>query len=158
MSRQLNSKRKHYLAPWTDDATKPQDSAYKWLASGITSITNDTEENTEDYADYTGIDTTDILTVKKKWSAEGYLDRDDEAQKIVIDKELQVGDGRKIWHAWVESDGKTAFEGVAKLTDIKIGGGDSNANEAISFSISHETSPTKNPSDSHIPDFTPSED
>ena len=60
MAQKLNSERKHYLAPWTDDATKPGEDAYTWLASGITPKGNDTEDKTEDYNDSTGIDTRDM--------------------------------------------------------------------------------------------------
>lgn len=142
MAQNLNSKRKHYLAPWTSDAEKPTEVDYKWLASGITTMGNDSEDVTEDYADYTGIDATDVTGVRKSWSPEGYLDPEDEAQAIVIEKEFEAGDGRKVWHKWVTPDG-TTYEGVARLLDILIAGGDSNTKEEFSFTIQHERVPEK---------------
>ena len=86
MAQKLNSERKHYIAPWTDDETKPDEAGYLWLASGITTMGNDTEDKTEDYNDYTGIDTTDITGVQVKWTPEGYVDFEDEAQALVNTK------------------------------------------------------------------------
>lgn len=144
MAQKLNSERKHYIAPWTDDETKPDEAGYLWLASGITTMGNDSEDKTEDYNDYTGIDTTDVTGVQTKWSPEGYVDLEDKAQKIVADKRFEVGDGRKIWHKWIETDG-TTYEGVARLLDIKISGGDSNTKEELSFTIQHDKTPEKTP-------------
>lgn len=142
MSQKLNSERRHYLAPWTSDDTKPTEDDYEWLASGITTMGNDTEENSEDYADYTGIDTTEVLSIRKRWSPEGFVDHEDDAQKIVIEKELEIGDGRKVWHKWIATDG-TTYEGVARLLDILISGGDSNTKEELSFTIQHDRTPEK---------------
>lgn len=142
MTQNLNSARKHYLALWTDDDTKPADGAYKWLAAGIVSMGNDTEDVTEDYADYTGVDSTDVTNIRVKWTPEGLVDYADEAQKIVIDKQHAVGDNRKVWHKWEATDGNT-YEGVARLLDIKVAGGDSNVKEEISFTIQHDRVPTK---------------
>lgn len=144
MAQKLNSERKHYLAPWTDDATKPAEDGYEWLASGITTMGNDTEDKTEDYNDYTGIDTTDVTGVQTKWTPEGYVDYADEAQMIVVEKRFATGDGRKVWHKWVDTDG-TTYEGVARLLDIKIAGGDSNTKEELSFTIQHDRVPEKTP-------------
>jgi hypothetical protein len=144
MAQNLNSVRKHYLAPWTSDTTKPTETDYKWLASGITTMGNDSEDVTEDYNDYTGIDTTDVLGIRKRWSPEGFVDYEDDAQKIVIDKEFAIGNGRKVWHKWVSTDG-TTYEGVARLLDIKIAGGDSNTKEELSFVIQHDGTPEKTP-------------
>ena len=144
MAQKLNSERKHYLAAWTDDATKPAEDGYKWLASGITTMGNDTEDKTEDYNDYTGIDTTDVTGVQTKWTPEGYVDYDDEAQMIVVEKRFATGDGRKVWHKWIDTDG-TTYEGVARLLDIKIAGGDSNTKEELGFTIQHDRVPEKLP-------------
>jgi hypothetical protein len=105
---------------------------------------NDSEDVTEDYNDYTGIDTTDVLGIRKRWSPEGFVDYEDDAQKIVIDKEFAIGNGRKVWHKWVSTDG-TTYEGVARLLDIKIAGGDSNTKEELSFVIQHDGTPEKTP-------------
>lgn len=142
MPQLLNSERKHYLAPWTAGDEKPIEGAYKWLASGIATMGNDSEDVTEDYNDYTGVDTTEVLNVKKRWSPEGFVDYEDEAQKIVIEREFALGDGRKVWHKWIATDG-TTYEGVARLLDIKISGGDSNTKEELSFTIEHERVPEK---------------
>lgn len=144
MARNKNSKRKHEVAPWVKGDVKPAEDAYKWLASGITTMSNDTEDVSEDYADYTGIDTTDVTGVKAKWTPSGFVDHEDEAQKIIIDTRFEVGDGRKIWHKWTETNGDV-FEGVARILEPKVSGGDSNANEELSFTIAHEKTPEKTP-------------
>lgn len=142
MAQNLNSVRKHYIAAWTSDETKPGEGDYKWLAKGIVSMGNDAEDVTEDYADYTGVDTTDVTGIRVKWTPEGLADYTDEAQKIVIDKQHAVGDGRKVWHKWEATDGNT-YEGVARLLDIKVAGGDSNTKEDLSFTIQHDHVPAK---------------
>lgn len=140
----INSERTHYVAPWTDDETKPAEDAYLWLASGITTMGNDTEDVSEDYADYTGIDSTDVTGVKVKWAPEGFVDYEDAAQELIIGKQHEIGDGRKIWHKWTATNGDV-FEGVAKVIEPKVGGGDSNTKEELTFTIQHEKVPTRIP-------------
>lgn len=117
-----NAKRKHYIAEWTSDDQEEKD--YKWLAVGITSISDDTEEQTEDGGDYSGDGTvtTEITGISEKWTVEGSLLNDDPAQQIIASKEYELGDGRKVWHKIVRTNGEI-YEAPATISDLKAKGG-----------------------------------
>lgn len=138
----VNSERKHYVAPWTTDEAKPAEEDYLWLASGITTMGNDTEDVSEDYNDYTGVDSTDVTGVRVKWTPEGFVDYEDKAQMLIIDKQHEKGDGRKLWHKWIATNGDK-FEGVAKALEVKVSGGDSNTKEELSCIIQHDKVPER---------------
>lgn len=144
--RNKNAKRKHFIA----DRTKTVDTVDKvseWLALGkdITSMENDMDEKTESYSDYAGDGTEhdEIIGVTPKWKGSGKLNRDDKAQALIEAKEYAIGEERKIFHKYVDSDGKTERAGLATLTDIKIAGGDASEYEEVEFTISHDEVPKK---------------
>lgn len=147
-----NALRKHYVAPWNPQQpnTKPQASAYKWLAKGIKSATNEATENSEEQAFFDGDGTqeTVVTSTKNGFSFEGDRVTEDQAQNIIKDLQYKVGDERKVWFKVVSADGTEESEQVGTVSDIKIGDGTADAFESFACKIMWDKIPvvTKKPS------------
>ncbi|WP_271328030.1 phage tail tube protein [Lactococcus muris] len=143
MPKQKNAKRKHYVAPWTDDSTSPLENDWKWLADGVTTAEVENDEESDDVAYYNGDGTpeTVITSVKYGYSFEGDYIKEDEAQKIIADMRFSTGDQRKVWFKVIDPDGKTQYVAPATVSDIKIGGGEAAEYEGFSCTISWNTVP-----------------
>lgn len=133
MARQKNAQRKHFVAPFdpkTPD-TVPADEAFLPLAKYIETIDDDTDEETDDTGYYEGDGTPEetVTSVSGAYTASGSYDPDDPAQALIASKKYEVGDGRRVWHRVVESNGKKTFTQVANLSGIKAGSGDATAYE-----------------------------
>lgn len=133
MARQKNAQRKHFVAPFdpkTPD-TVPADEAFLSLAKYIETIDDDTDEETDDTGYYDGDGTPEetVTSVSGAYTASGQYDPDDPAQALIASKKYEVGDGRRVWHRVVESNGKKTFTQVANLSGIKAGSGDATAYE-----------------------------
>ena len=127
MARTKNALREHWVAEWhKEDTQAPDKSKYKRLAKYVSTIDDDTDEETDDTAFYDGDGTkeTSVIGVKESWKFEGFRDKDDEAQNLIAGKKRKTGDDRKLWHKIVEADKKTQVEGVATATNIVTAGGD----------------------------------
>jgi len=72
MARQKNALTEYYIAEMPADGLEPE---YLRLAKWISTVTDDTDEETEDTAFYDGDGTpeTDIISVKKTYAFEGFL-------------------------------------------------------------------------------------
>ncbi|MCP1102594.1 hypothetical protein M2454_001906 [Aequitasia blattaphilus] len=142
MSRKKNALRGHFIAPYTNAETKPADEAYLELAKWITNISDDTDEASDDYADYAGDGTpsTDVTSVSEKWTVEGTYDPEDPAQKLIAGMKRKLGDDRKVWHKVVQTDGVTAI-GVATVSEIKAGSGEASEYEAFGCILNYDQIP-----------------
>ena len=78
----------------------------------------------------------------EKWKFDGTYDPTDPAQKFVADKKRTNTDSeRLVWHKIEENDGSTVT-GVAKLLEIKAGGGDATEYETFSGVLAFIKTPT----------------
>lgn len=133
-----NALRKHYIADWAKEHTEaPAKEQFKRLAKNISSITDDTDEETDDKAFYDGDGTKEkkVVGISESWKVEGLRDYDDEAQNVIASKKRKTGDNRKVWHKIVDSVEKTEVVEVATLSDIKSGGGDAGDDETFECTI-----------------------
>lgn len=142
MSRQKNALTKYFVGPWTDDASEAKLRLAKWISS----VSDDSDESTEDTAFYDGDGTpeSDVVSVKKSYSFEGMYDETDEAMKFVASLELEVGEGRKIAFKQERTNGDV-LEGRATVTDIKVTGGEASEYAAFSCKISWDAKPKVTP-------------
>ena len=148
MSRKKNALREHEIAPWTTGQTEPPTSGFLPLAEFITTITDSSEENTENFADYAGDgnEVEYLVGRSEKWDVEGTWNPDNPAQKLIADmKRKQSDDERKIWHRITENDG-TVVVGPAKVLNIVAGSGDAAAYEDFKCSINYDGTPEVAPS------------
>lgn len=135
-----NALRKHYVADWKKEHTQaPEKTDFLRLAKNISSITDDTDEETDDKAFYDGDGTKEkkVVGISEAWKAEGIRDYDDPAQNLIASKKRKTGDERKVWHKIVDSVEKTEVCEVATLSDIKSGGGDAGDDEEFGCTLTY---------------------
>jgi|SRR5690625_1819392 len=142
MARLKNAERKHYVQAYEPGQDEPGEEWFE-LAHLISTIGDDTQEETEDEAFYDGDGTpeTTVTSVAQAYTPEGYYDPEDEAQELIASLKFKTGDGRKIWHRVVRSDGKKEWVGVATVTAIVAGAGDASAYETFSCNIRFDQIP-----------------
>lgn len=140
MATMKNALRKHYVADWKKEHTQaPEKTDFLRLAKNISSITDDTDEETDDKAFYDGDGTKEkkVVGISEAWKAEGIRDYDDPAQNLIASKKRKTGDDRKVWHKIVDSVEKTEVTEVATLSDIKSGGGDAGDDEEFGCTLTY---------------------
>lgn len=145
MARNKNALRGHFIQPYTPGQNEPGE---EWLelAKYISSIGDDTQEESEDEAFYDsdGTPETTVTSVAGAYTPEGYYDPEDEAQGLIASLKYKIGDGRKIWHKVVSADGKKEWVGRATVSAIVAGSGDASAYETFSCNIRFDRIPKEN--------------
>lgn len=147
-ARKKNALREHYVADYkgadeeSGEEIKPLEGDYLRLAHRVTTVQDDSQDNTEEEGDYAGDGDTEmeVTSVTERWATSGTYDSTNPAQALIAGKKRLYGDGRKVWHKVVQTDGKT-YEGVATLTDIRAGSGDATAFEEFAATINHKGVP-----------------
>src|SRR5690606_41656628 len=78
----------------SDGATEPE---YFRLAKWISTVTDDSEEETESvgYYDGDGTPETDVISVAKTYTFEGFYDDEDPAMAFIKSLEFETGEGRQ---------------------------------------------------------------
>lgn len=137
-----NAMRRHFVQEFTPGQEEP---GTEWLelGTGISSIGDDTQEETEETAYYSGDGTpeVEIISVAGAYTPEGHYFADDPAQALIAGKKYKVGDGRKIWHKVVSSDGTKEWVGRATVSSIVAGAGEASAYETFSCNIRFDQIP-----------------
>ncbi|GGB26844.1 putative major tail shaft protein, phage associated [Lentibacillus populi] len=140
--RQKNALRGHFVQAYKPGEKEP---GTEWLelAKYISTIGDDTQEETEDMAFYDGDGTleTDVISVAGAYTPEGFYDSEDPAQALIAGLKYKTGDERKIWHKVVSADGKKEWVGRATVSAIVAGAGDASAYETFSCNIRFDTLP-----------------
>ncbi|MGE7113944.1 phage tail tube protein [Lysinibacillus sp. NPDC047702] len=139
MARKKNALTEYFVGKYEDENS----TADLPLAKYISSVTDDSEEETEEYAYYDGDGTkeTEVIGIKKAYTFEGTFDVENPAQKLIADMELEDGEARKIIFKQVRTDG-TEFTGRATVSDIKVTGGEASEFAPFNCRISWDTKPT----------------
>lgn len=140
LARKKNALTEYHVAPPVDGVGEPE---YLKLAKWVSSVTDDSDEETEDQGFYDGDGTpeTDVISVKKSYSFEGMYDDADPAQKFVAGLEFETGEGRKVMFKQVRTNGDT-LEGPATVTGIKVTGGEATDYAAFECAIAWDKKPT----------------
>lgn len=142
MARLKNVERKHFVQAYKPGTEEPGED---WLplAHLISNIGDDTQEGTEEEAFYDGDGTpeTTVTSIAQAYTPEGYYDSDDPAQELIAGLKFKTGDGRKLWHRVVRSDGKMEWVGRATATAIIAGAGEASAYEEFSCNIRYDQIP-----------------
>lgn len=122
----------YFVAPVPVGETEAE---WKELAKWISSVEDDSNEETDDTAFYDGDGTpeTTVLSIMEGHTFEGMYDPEDEAMKLIHDLKHKVGDERIIMFKIVEHKGST-YSGLAVVTDIVAGRGGGDASEFATFS------------------------
>jgi|SRR5690625_148324 len=142
MGKQKNALRGHFVQAYEAGEDEP---GKDWLelAHQITDIEDATEEEIDDDAFYDGDGTPEatVTSVAGAYDVEGHYDPTDEAQELIAGLKYKVGDGRKVWHRVVASNGKKEWVGRATATEIVAGSGPASEYEAFSCNIRFDTLP-----------------
>ena len=146
MARNKNALRLHEIAPYKNEEEAPQE-GWLALAKWITNVTDDSEDNTDPYADYAGDGTVsdDVIGVTRAYTFEGTYDEEDAAQALVKKMRNEIGEGRKVWLRVTDSNKKSVESGVATVTDIVAGSGEASDYEEFSCKITYNVKPTETP-------------
>lgn len=149
MARQKNALTEYHVAPIVEG---PGDPEYNRLAKYISTVTDDSDEETEDQAWYDGDGTPeeDIVSVKKKYTFEGLYDDEDPAMKFIAGLEFETGDKRKIMFKQVRTNGDV-LEGEATVSEIKVTGGEAAEYATFECAIAWNKRPTLTPAGTPTP-------
>lgn len=141
MARKKNALTEYYVAPIPSDGSEPE---YKRLAKWISTVNDDTDEETETtgYYDGDGTPSTDVVSVAKSYSFEGFYDEEDPAQQFIASLEFETGDARKIMFKQVRTNGDT-YEGPATVSAIVVTGGEATEYATFGCTISWDKKPEK---------------
>jgi len=141
--RNKNAKRQHFVAPFTGN-NEPAMEAFLPLAKYITDITDGSDDQTDEFADYAGDGTvqTDIIGIQESWDISGTFDATDEAQALIAGMKRQVGNERKLWHLIIDSNGTEEVVGVATALSIIAGSGAADEHEEFSCTLQFDQRPT----------------
>lgn len=139
MARKKNALTEYYVAPIPEDGTEPE---YMRLAKWISTVNDESDEEVEDTAYYDGDGTaeSDVISIKEGYAFEGTYDAEDPAMKFIAGLKRKSGQGRKVMFRKIESNGDT-LEERATVTDIIASGGDANAYETFSCTITWDKTP-----------------
>ncbi len=142
MTRQKNALRGHFVQAYVPGVEEP---AEEWLelAKYISSISDDTQEETEDtaYFDGDGTPETSVISVAGAYSVEGQYDPTDAAQELIAGMKYKTGEGRKVHHKIVSAAGTKQWIGRATVTGIVAGSGDASSYETFSCNIRFDSIP-----------------
>ena len=120
------------------------DSAWKELAEGITTIEEESDEESEtfEYYSHRGSKEEVVGSVAKKYSVEGHRMFGDEAQDMIANMEWETGAKRNVWLRVVDAN-KNAYVGKATVSEVVVRGGDANGYAPIKFGVSFNGKPEK---------------
>lgn len=142
MAREKNALRGHFVQAYVPGVEVAGESWLE-LAKYISSISDDTSEETEDTAFYDGDGTpeTSVISVAGAYSIEGQYDPTDAAQELIAGMKYKTGEGRKVHHKIVSAVGTKQWVGRATVTAIVAGSGDASAYETFSCNIRFDSIP-----------------
>lgn len=143
MARFKNALRGHFVAPINETTPDTEPTEWLELAKWISSITDDTEETTEETAYYDGDGTPEeeVTAVAGAYSVEGLYDSADPAQALIAGLKYKTGDGRKLWHKVVSADGEKQWVGIATATGIVAGSGEASGYEEFACNLRYDQIP-----------------
>ena len=141
--RNKNAKRQHFVAPFTNEETAPTMENFLPLAKFITEITDGSDDQTDEFADYAGDGTvqTDIIGIQESWNISGTFDATDEAQGLIAGMKRKVGNDRKLWHLIIDSNQTEEIVGVATALSIITGSGSADEHEEFSCTLQFDQRP-----------------
>lgn len=138
-----NALRKHFVAPYDGAQTATEVTEWLLLAQHITTTSNEADENIEEQAYYDGDGTPeeDVTSIKIGKSFEGFVNREDPAQALILGMAEKLGHDRKVWYKEISADGKRTRQGLATVTAINDGDGEASEFEIFGCTIKFDRLP-----------------
>lgn len=140
-----NALRGHFIAPWKKGENTAPTEGWLELAKFISSVSDDTDEETDDtgYYDGDGTKETTVTGVSGSYSFEGSYDQEDPAQAYIAGLKYKLGDDRKVWQRVVSADGTKEWVGLATVSAIIAGSGDATEYEDFSCTVTYNQIPVE---------------
>jgi len=140
--RNKNAARQHFVAPFNGGA-RPVEGDFLLLAKFITDITDGSDDQTDEFADYAGDGTvqTEVTGIQESWDISGTFASEDPAQALIAGMKRKVGDERKLWHKIISSDGTEEVVGIATALSIVAGSGAADEHEEFSCTLQYDQMP-----------------
>ncbi|MBF0709725.1 MULTISPECIES: phage tail tube protein [unclassified Gemella] len=145
MTRFKNVKRIHEVGVYDPENPTTEPTEWLKLAKYIATVSDESDEETEDEAFYDGDGTPEevVYSVSAGYAFEGHYDSEIPAQKLIADMKYEVGDKRRLWFRVTTADGRYTFTEVASVTGIKAGDGDASEFEGFEATIKWIRKPKK---------------
>lgn len=124
----------------TGDLTKADWARLAAGISGVTPAANETDDNTA-YYDGDGFTDTDVTGKRITMAFTGHRVVGDAAQDFVASKFLSIGQNLKTLGRWTDTNGNVIISNIT-LTAIVPMGGNANAKQTFSFTMSFNGKPT----------------
>jgi len=142
--RNKNAKRQHFVAPFTGNLEIPATAEFLPLAKFITEISDSSDDQTDEFADYAGDGTvqTEVTGIQEAWDFSGTFDSTDAAQALIAGMKRAAGNDRKVWHLIIDSNGTEEVVGVATALSIVAGSGSADEHEEFSCTLQYDQRPT----------------
>jgi len=142
--RNKNAKRQHFIAPYDGNPDVPATGEFLALAKFITEITDSSDDQTDEFADYAGDGTvqTEVTGIQESWNISGTYDATDAAQSLIAGMKRESGINRKVWHMIIDSNNTEEVVGVATALNIIAGSGSADEHEEFSCTLQYDQRPT----------------
>ena len=142
--RNKNAKRQHFIAPYDGNPDVPATGEFLALAKFITEITDSSDDQTDEFADYAGDGTvqTEVTGIQESWNISGTYDATDAAQSLIAGMKRESGNNRKVWHMIIDSNNTEEVVGVATALNIIAGSGSADEHEEFSCTLQYDQRPT----------------
>jgi hypothetical protein len=140
----------HFIAPFVDANTKPKESDWMKVAAGLTSITDGTEETSQERNYLDGERTNAITAISWAYSFAGDFNPDIPVHEYIDSIRLKTTGGRKVWYRVIRSDMKKQWEGHATVSEIKVADGEADDLESLEFKVRYDHIPEES-----VPGATP---
>lgn len=141
--RMKNALRGHFVQDVVKGQNEPVEANWLELAKWISTVSDDTNEETEESAYYDGDGTkqSTVVSVQGAYTFEGSYDREDKAQELIASKKYKTGDDRLVWHKVVDAGGKKQWIGKATASEIVAGGGEASGYEEFKAKLTYNEVP-----------------
>jgi len=148
MARKKNALTEYYVGAIPEDGISEPE--YFRLPKWISTVNDDSEEETEEQGFYDGDGTpeTDVISIKKTYTFEGFFDEDDPAHQFIAGLEFETGENRKIMFKQVRTNGDV-LEGPATISEIKVTGGEATEYATLECTIAWDKKPEITPDGSN---------
>lgn len=123
----------NYMIDITPEAAEP---TWARVGAGISSVDPDGNEELDQqtYIDGEGLASTDVTGGQMILAFDGHRCIGDPAQDYIVSKKFTYGTNRKTRFRWINPEGDILNAKVT-IANVKVGGGDANAKEPLSFEI-----------------------
>lgn len=153
MARLKNALRGHFIAGVSKENPDKEPTEWLELAKYISNVETEDEEESDSEGFYDGDGTPEefVKTFAAGYTFEGYRDHEDPAQNLICGMKFKTGEGRRVWHKVVSSNGKKEWVGRANVSGINDGSGEATEDESFGCTIKYVETPKESAATAVVP-------